>query len=278
MPLLKNTCLARLCILAYMIASSGYLARAQTAPSTQGAGQNKKPTMIIKVQSETMLNVVIRLRSEYGIKICFEELDLDQQKEGITFNQLVTKLKKIRTERSLSAKEAAILASSEKSLAGGLNGDSIADIKYPEISGTFMADTADELLNQLIANTKYSFIKSNSIYIIAPRNSSVLSFPISMHTAGTSLEEAAKTLLAQQPSPATIGLFFTGAKEIDNAKVGELLLDRVDAREALCRLVESSDVRCCWTLAGFQGGRFLAFVPVPQVSARNSDSKTKGDH
>ncbi len=217
---------------------------------------------------DTMQNMVARIRQEYGIRLCLEDLDFDMERDGITLSEMREQLAEKERIGTLTDKERlAMIRTLENE---DLSPSTLVDVGE-RFTGIVSADSMDELLTKLTQDTSYAWSNVSDSYVIHPRGNSVLAFPVTLDTTGMTLEQALLNILDQCNDQ--IGMMQTIAMPtqpgIDptpwlSSKLPPMDLENMTATEALCRVTEQSDPSVVWELGGYAGGRNLGVVQAPK--------------
>ncbi|MBN2685089.1 MAG: SUMF1/EgtB/PvdO family nonheme iron enzyme, partial [Pontiellaceae bacterium] len=223
-----------------------------------------------KRNGDTMQNMVVRLRQEYGIRLCFENLDFDPERDALGLGDALKQLGEKEQQGTLTAKEQNRWAVAQRLLADGNSPNMLFDVgeRYDrEIEAASVA----ELLAKLTQDTPYAWTKVSESYVIHPRGNSVLAFPVTLDTTGMTLQQALLNILGQ--SNEQIRIMQISAMPTQpgfdptpwlSSKLPPIDLKNMNATEALCRVTEQSAPSVVWELAGYAGGRNLSVVQAPK--------------
>ena len=215
----------------------------------------------IDLDQDGMANIVLLLEGKYGVRIGFEDLDYREESDAITLGDIERKMEVLAKTQPLSPKEQLWSRNAHQLLQQGVNRQSLFDLNCWRQSGHFIAPTMDQLLDKVMKNSPYNWARRNGSYYIHPQKASVLDFPVSLDISDKSLPEVALALIAQAPSPKDIILSSNGSCDLSSVRVRRIVLNKIQAAEALFRIVEAASPTMCWCLAGYQGQRNLGFTP-----------------
>jgi hypothetical protein len=233
-----------------------------SSPTTQESSisvRNTLESFVVDLDQDQMTNVMMKLERTYGLRIGFEDLDYCQDTDVIKLGEMDSKLKSIAATRPLSDKELIWSKLAQQRLNAGDPPDAAFDIVYWRQSGRFSGSTIDQLLDKLVEGGPYRWTKRNGTYYIGPKKSSALDFVVSIDITDKSLSEVVAVIAAQAPKEQPISMMSMGTSGESKARIGRLVLDKVPAWEALCRVCEAARPTMSWTLAGYHGGRTLSF-------------------
>jgi len=221
---------------------------------------------------DTMQNIVSRFRQEYGVRLCFENLDFDAGKDALTLGRVLRELGGKESAGTLTAKEKDRLADARRiKSAGKIGDDTLVDLGA-RYDGRIAADSVEDFLRQLTQGTAYDFKKLGATWVVTPRGYSRLAFPVTLKTDGLAVSDAAQDILKQQPGPNPIGLGMVfsmpAAPGTDptpwlSVKLPPLELANVSALQALCKICEAACPNSVWELAGYKESRMLSISPGP---------------
>ncbi len=211
----------------------------------------------------TLQDIVQRLRRDCGLRLAFENLDFTPA-DATTAAQIIAE-----AERHPPRDEAGqrLLQIARECPDPG----TLLDVGA-RYTGVVEGNTVAEFLDRLTAGTPYAARKLDATWLIQPRAASVLNFPVTLKTAGLSLNEAVSALLAQAPGSHPIGtgmiVAMPVARGIDpcpwlSVQAPKLDFDRIPAAEALCRLTAAASPASVWNLAGYRDSRMLSLSPAP---------------
>ena len=143
----------------------------------------------------------------------------------------------------------------------------------PRLTDVVEGDTVAEFFDHLTASTPYTAQKVGSTWVIQPRAGSILDFPVTLKTAGLSLDQAARALLAQAPAlkrpiGTTAVVSAPVAPGVDpcpwlSVQAPALDFDHRPAAEALCQLTEAASPASVWELGSYETTRSFVLSPAP---------------
>lgn len=235
-------------------------------------------SMRLDLGGETMRDIVAMLRQEYGVRLCFEDLDFDGGKDSISIGRTIAVLEKSASVRPLSSTESNRLAAARKLLAEGSPGSTTFDLGNL-YHGRFQANSMEALLTQLTEGTPYAWTKVEQMWVIQPGSGSKLAYPVMLETGGLTVEQAALKILDQQPWESPCGrsvvlerLIQDGVNPIpwSHTVAADLDLERVTAVEALCRVTLGAKPSSEWELTGLKGARSLGLSRGPIINGNTN--------
>jgi hypothetical protein len=225
----------------------------------------------ITADEDLLANIVGTISRNHAVRICFEEIDLDPQKDAQTAADIIRQLEEKAGRGKLSPAEADRLDSARRIVKE--HGPKVLfDSGAPRLTAKIRADSLDELLEKLTAGTRYAWRKVGSTFVVLPREGSVLDFPVTADVSNLTMQVAAQRIAGQRPSGGPIGLVVMtrgirvlGKDPISllQTRVPPLAFQDQSALEALCLLTESTDPAFTWHLAGYRQSRGLGVYTRP---------------
>lgn len=222
----------------------------------------------LDLDSDAMQDAAVLLRQSYSTPVCIEDLDFELGKDNVTLKQALEQLEQAGKVRQLSGKERSRLAVARRLRREGKPDGHSFDIN-PRYTGHFTASTLEGLLTEVTTGTPYTWRKIRQTYLLHPRTSSLLAYPVTLDTKGLNVDEAVTKVLDQKPDAPRIGRMQVYIGPVGpgqnpfhwlKAKLPPLQLKDVPAREALCIVTEASKPRLFWHVEGFKGSRHLSLT------------------
>jgi len=227
-----------------------------------GAAQSEEGIHTIAFKDDLFVNVVLRLRAQFAVRLCYEEQAPRESDFQSLADEVRDNLTQAQAQRVLNDYEKSRLRPVTESHDRGMPAEKlILTSRGYCISGEFSGKTIEELLDKTTAGSPYTWFMSNGTYVILPRVGSRLTFPVSVDIdEGTTLEDAVYMILAKDPVAPATGKGVRAGSELrskDGAPrevpaterpVARLTLKNVTAVEALCRAVEAAGPDCDWTV------------------------------
>lgn len=130
------------------------------------------------------------------------------------------------------------------------DGGPVREGNIPLTTGMYTAASAEEMLDSLTAASRYTWMKSNTCYVIYPRKGSLLMERITLSVPPCTLLDAVRALLDSDPTDAkqkeliTASFMSTGGPRpspVNVNTVGTLTFVDTPLVDALCRVVEAAD-------------------------------------
>ncbi|MBW8780869.1 MAG: DUF4019 domain-containing protein [Verrucomicrobia bacterium] len=258
-------------------------------PASRGEGAATPLHIEFDRNGDTMQGLVSRVQRDYGVRLCFENLDFDAKKDAVTLGQTLRQLSERERQGTITAKEkerltvARRLKTDEK-----LSEDTLLDVGE-HYEGRVAAETVEDFLDQLTRGTPYGWRKSGATWVIVPRGGSRLLFPVTLRTSGLNLEEAVAKILEQRPVGSEIHAGMVVAMPVPTApgadampwlrsRLPALDLAAVSALDALCRVTEAARPDALWELAGYKESRMLGLVAGPNKAREKPDAAVRPDN
>jgi len=219
----------------------------------------------VELNRETMAGVVAALREKWAIRVCFEDLNYDRQADMVTVGAALKDLQEQQAVRPLTRQEDIRLKLVEQLLKRPEAQNMLFDVKSPRFSGKLVADTAEELLSLLTAQTPYAWGKAGAVYAIFPRERSVLAYAVKLQIREGNLQETVEEILDQRPASLELSLLIPQAANASNEYLQ--LPMRIQgfhgsAIEALCKTAEEVSHGVVWSLGGYKDARVLSLAQV----------------
>jgi hypothetical protein len=217
----------------------------------------------------TMGNIIHHFRTKHDVRIAFEDLDFDAQKDTITLGQRIATLEGKQRAGRLTARENESLHYARRLRnEAELADDSVIDvgIKY---EGVIKSDSVEDFLNQLTGETPYDWTSTDGggTWVVLPRAGSRLKYPVELNTAGLTVEEAVAKIIEQRPEGSEIGMgqVFSGpvVPGTDptpwlHVKCKPSVFHGMPAWRALSLIGETAKPDSVWQLAGYKEHRMLS--------------------
>jgi hypothetical protein len=229
----------------------------------------------IELDYEPMSNALIYIRTKYGERICFEDIDWDVHKDTVTLAEAIAGLERTAGERALLPGEERMLRNLRDIRAHGIDARSVIDQKHKRLTGRYAGSSMEGLLDAVTKGSRYTWKKVSETYVVLPSEGSILAFPVTVTAEDAPLLDVLREIGDQSPKQ-KIGLGMSTAGPVPpeavdprveaqaKARVKHLDLKGVSATEALCRAVEAAEPRFSWELAGYSGSRHLGILASPQ--------------
>ncbi|MEO5913220.1 MAG: DUF4019 domain-containing protein [Luteolibacter sp.] len=213
---------------------------------------------------DTMQKIVIRFRSDYGVRLCFENLDIGLKRDGKPAD---SPLDSEETER---LRDAYNFSYDRK-----LGGFPILDLGA-RYEGRIVADSVEDFLNQVTRDTPFCWhpTERGKTWVIMPREGSQLEFPVTLQIENLAVDEAVMRVTGQRPSGSITYIQSAGwsvAKGTTDAvpwlsvKCKPQKFDQVPAWQVLCDITEGARPDSVWALYGYKEQRTLVVPPGPSM-------------
>ncbi|MEO5714252.1 MAG: DUF4019 domain-containing protein [Luteolibacter sp.] len=213
---------------------------------------------------DTMQKIVVRFRSDYGVRLCFENLDVALKRDG---KPAGSPLDSGETERLRDAYNF--------SYDSKLGGFPILDLGA-RYQGRIVADSVEDFLNQVTRDTPFCWhpTERGKTWVIMPREGSRLEFPVTLETENLAVDEAVMRVTSQRPSGSITYVQSTGWSVAKGAtdsvpwlsvKCKPQKFDQVPAWQVLCDITEGARPDSVWALYGYKEQRALVVPPGPSM-------------
>lgn len=221
---------------------------------------------------DTMANIVMRLRREHGLRLAFEDLEFNPA-EGVTLGTRLVELEAKEARHRLHSAEVRLLRDArllrDKNKLAPQTLIDVGERFYGTIRGRNTAD----FLQKLTDETPYLARRVHGTWVIEPRSASRLTYPVTLDTAGLTVERALAAILAQSPQTAPLlagptASSVTSTQPIDrqpwlHVQAPALRFQSTPAAEALARFTESAVPASVWTVGGYSDRRVVTLAPAP---------------
>jgi beta-lactamase regulating signal transducer with metallopeptidase domain len=242
------------------------------APPRPPAAPAAKGPFTLDLDSETVQNAVAFLQQKYPVRLCFENLDFDMEKDAITIERAIAEFEAAAKTRALTPNEARRIELARDLLRQGNPGKMLFDVGA-YYSGHFEGATFDELLENLTQGTPYAWRKFQDTYIIYPAQGSLLGFKVNLDTEGLTVDQAAHKILDQQPRIAMESTWALPVRPGEDptpwlhVKLPGMRLANLSAADALCAVTAAARPDSVWALGGYKGSRGLNLLRGPNKAA-----------
>jgi len=229
-------------------------------------GRNTSGKMKINFDraGDTMQKIVIRFRSDYGVRLCFENLDVKLKRDGKLAD---SPLDSNETER---LRDACNFTYERK-----LGGIPMLDLG-PRYEGRIVADSVEDFLNQVTQDTPFCWhpTERGKTWVIMPQEGSRLDFPVTLETDNLPVDEAVMRVTGQRPSGSlnyaqaaglSVSAGIHDAVPWLSVKCKPQKFDRVPAWRVLCDITEGARPDSVWALYGYKEQRALVVPPGPSA-------------
>ncbi len=213
---------------------------------------------------DTMSAIASRFRAKYEVRLCMEDLDFDVKKDGITLGKMVRQLAEKERKGTLREPEKERLKWGRKLKSENQPDNALIDLGE-RYFGQITATSVPMFLEQLTKGTPYDFKQFGKTWVIIPRGYSRLAFPVTLKTAGLTVNAACQAILKQQPGPNSISsgggaISINYAEGTDpfpweHVRLPPLELSHLSALEALCKITEVAQLDSVWFLGGYKESR-----------------------
>ncbi len=223
---------------------------------------------------DTMQEIISRLRRDYGMRICFENLAFDPETDATTLGARISRLQGIEKERALTEKETELLRHAirlrEES---GLKDETLIDVG-DRFEGVIKATGIEDLLEQLTNGTRYRWdvADDGKTWMVLPAENSLTGYPVSLDTVNLSVMQAVEKIISQSPEGAKIEL----GENVSNGPVAPAGIDPmpyrnvrcaprkfegIPAREVLCEITADAVPDSLWEISGYKGNAIIGISP-----------------
>ncbi|MBC8039535.1 MAG: DUF4019 domain-containing protein, partial [Opitutaceae bacterium] len=208
---------------------------------------------------------------EHGVRLSFENLDFTAA-DAVTLGARLAELEAKETGNRLQSAEVRLLREARRLRdENKLAPETLVDLGA-RYTGIIDGDTVAVFLDRLTDDTPYLARKLGAIWLIQPRAASRLNFPVTLKTAGLTVDAAVQAILAQAPAGKAIGTGMVFSMPVSpgtdptpwlSVLAPALNFKNKPAAEALCLLTESARPASLWELAGYRDSRMLSLTSMP---------------
>ena len=221
----------------------------------------------LSLDSESMMNATHKLRRQGRLRVCFEHVHYDMEQDTVSLGDVTSQLTAAAKDRQLSTNEKTRLEVAQMLLERGVSRKSLFGVKSKRYTGTFSAETREELLDLLTEGGPYQWKQRNGTYVVFPIRDSSLAFPVDLNVTDQALQDVVLAILSQAPPTDRISFGITTTRDnnprMENARVPRLKVSQEPALDALCRAVEAAGNDFLWSCCGYKGRRNFRLGALP---------------
>ena len=194
----------------------------ESKEAARNGADNARARYSITADASTMENIVEVLWQQYRVRLCFEDVQGDEERDGVTLQRFLDRYQQAQKTRQLSPNEQLLLNMAQKSLKEGTSPETLYDTNAERYTREYQAHTMDELLKFVTDGTPYQFKREKGIYLVFPRKDSSLAYRVTLAVEDKPLLEVAEQILQQSPKDNPMCLasrgFWAGTSDDDPQK------------------------------------------------------------